>query len=181
MHDREAQVRQLFDVRQGRDFEALAAMYTGDAEYLRPDGASQGREQIVAYQQAIMSAFPDHDSRLEAILTSGDAVTVEWVQTATHTQPCNAGSLGTIDPTGKSFEARIAEIFRFEGPQVASQHAYYDLLSLLGQLGWLDKFLPLFPGVLEPARLPGQDLCARDRQRLPAGATHADRPQGCSP
>lgn len=146
MEDREAQVRRLFDVMHARDPEALGSMYTADAEYLRADGTSKGREAIVSYLGALMAAFPDHASQLDAIVVAGDIVTVEWTETATHTQPYEGGMLGTIEPTGKSFAAKIVEVLRFDGDQIASQHEYYDLLSLLGQLGWLDKFVALFSG-----------------------------------
>ncbi len=43
-----------------------------------------------------------------------------------------------IQPTGKAFvDERVATVFRFEDDRIVSQHEYYDLLSMLRQLGWL--------------------------------------------
>jgi hypothetical protein len=36
------------------------------------------------------------------------------------------------------FEVKLVDVFRFEGVKIASQHEYFDRLSVLGQLGWLD-------------------------------------------
>jgi steroid delta-isomerase-like uncharacterized protein len=132
MADLEARARAWFDTVHARDFDALALMYTPEAEYVRSDGASQGREAIVDYLKGIMGAFPDHASKIDGVLIAKDAITVEWVETATHTEP-----YGTIAPTGKSFEVRVVEVMRFDGDLIASQHEYYDLLSLLTQLGWM--------------------------------------------
>ena len=140
MSELEAKVRRWFDVVHARDFDSLAETYSTDATYVRSDGISTGRDEIVGYLRGIMDGFPDHASRLDAILVCGNAVTVEWTETATHTQTF-IGLLGEIPPTGRSFEARVVEIFRFDGEQISSQHEYYDLLGLLTQLGWMERFI----------------------------------------
>jgi steroid delta-isomerase-like uncharacterized protein len=137
MDDLELVARTFFDRIHARDWDGVAELYSDDAEYVRADGASRGREEIVAYLTGIMNAFPDHASAIETVLVGPDHVTVEWTETATHTEPYVGSLMGTIPPTGKSFKERIVEVFRFEDGKVVSQHEYYDLLSLLGQLGWL--------------------------------------------
>jgi hypothetical protein len=64
--------------------------------------------------RAIIGAFPDHASRIDAVLISGNAVTVEWKETATNTE-AYVGPTGTMPATGKAFEERIVEVIRFEG------------------------------------------------------------------
>jgi ketosteroid isomerase-like protein len=113
-------------------------MYAPDAEYIRADGYSKGPEAIVAYLQEIAEAFPDETATIETVLVSGDAVTVEWSESATHTAPRRTEQLGFIQPTGKAFvNQRVASVFRFTDGRIVSQHEYYDLLSMLRQLGWL--------------------------------------------
>ncbi|HEX6489002.1 MAG TPA: ester cyclase [Candidatus Dormibacteraeota bacterium] len=141
MADLERLVRRLFDAIEARDVEQVKAMYTADCEYVRSDGVSKGPEAIAAYLDAVAAGFPDHAYHIEAVHVAGDVLTVEWTETATHTQPFASPNLGTIPPTGKSFEIRIAEVMRFEGERIASQHEYYDRLSLLRQLGWLGALL----------------------------------------
>ena len=115
-------------------------MNTEDAEYVRSDGTSKGRTAIVDYLKGIIGAFPDHASRIDSVLISGNAVTVEWNETGTNTE-AYVGLTGTIPATGKHFEERIVEVIRFEGEQIASQHECYDLLSLLSQVGWLGAII----------------------------------------
>ena len=141
MSESEAQVRRWFEVLHSRDFETLAGLYAPDATYVRVDGTSKGADEIVTYLRGILGAFPDHASRLDAVLPASDAVTVEWTETGTHTQPY-ASPLGReLAPTGRSFEVPIVEVFRFQGDKIISQHEYYDLLSLLAQVGWLEGFV----------------------------------------
>ena len=147
MDERESITRGWFDVIHARDWDALAALYTPDATYVRSDGQSRGPQAIVSYLKGILDAFPDHSSRLDGVLLAPDAATVEWTERATHTAPYTGGALGTIDPTGKAFQVPIVEVFRFDGARISSQHEYYDLLSLLSQVGWLE----LFAKVLLPA------------------------------
>lgn len=136
MGDLEARARSFFDLAHARDDDALAALYTPDAQYVRSDGVATGPNEIVAYLRGIMSAFPDHAARVDGVIVADDAVTLEWTETATHTAPYE-GAMGTIAPTGKSFEVKVVEVFRFEGDRIKSQHEYYDLLSLMSQVGWL--------------------------------------------
>lgn len=141
MADLERLVRRLFDAIEARDVELVKSMYTADCEYIRPDGVSKGPDAIAAYLDAHAAAFPDHAYEIEATHVSGDVITVEWIETATHTQPYSSPNLGVIPPTGKGFKLPIVEVMRFEGEQVASQHEYCDLLSLLRQVGWLRAML----------------------------------------
>jgi len=67
-------------------------------------------------------------------------VTVEWTEDATHLGP-RTTSLGVIAPTGKAFTgARIVTVFRFSDDKIASECEYYDLFSIVVQLGWLGFF-----------------------------------------
>lgn len=121
-----------------RNFDALAAMYDPEAEYLRPEGSLTGVGAIIAYRQAVARAFPDEVAVVQAVLVSPEAATVEWTQSATHTAPMNT-RLGTIEPTGKAFkDLRVVDIFRFRGGKIVSEHQYYDLLALLRQVGWIE-------------------------------------------
>ena len=138
MQDLEQLVRASFAAFAARDFQTLEGMYAPDAEYVRSDGYSKGPEAIIAYLKEVAESFPDETATIEAVLVSDDAVTVEWKESATHTAPRRTEQLGVIEPTGKAFtNQRVATIFRFKNDKIVSQHEYYDLLSMLSQLGWL--------------------------------------------
>jgi steroid delta-isomerase-like uncharacterized protein len=142
MDNLERLARAWFDALTARNYEMLAEMYAPDAEYLRSDGDSEGVDAIIAYIKKIFAAFPDEAITLHAVLVSSDAVTVEVTETATHTAPLDTERFGLIEPTGKAFTSRMVEIFRFRDGKIVSQHEYYDLLSMFGQLGWLKLLAP---------------------------------------
>ena len=124
-----------------RDYDALRTMYTPGCRYERSHGVSVGPDAAVEYQSAFLGAFPDHAFRVEELVVAGDAVVVEGIETGTHTRPYIVSPLEAIPPTGRTFSMRVVEVFRFIGEQIDSQHEYYDLLTFLRQLGWLDSYL----------------------------------------
>ena len=130
--------RRWFEIWSQRDFEALGALYADDAEWIRADGVSVGPNEIVDYARAIATAFPDEKATIDAVLVSDGAVVVEWRESATHTGPRET-PVGTIPPTGRAFhDLRAVEVFRFRDGKIVSQHEYYDLYTVLRQLGWLE-------------------------------------------
>ena len=140
MADREALVRSWFDAWNARDFGALAEMYTADAEYVRSDGKSHGIDEIIGYLKDIAAAFPDESATIQAILVAPDGVTVEWLEDATHLAP-RATSMGVIPATNRGFKnERIVTVVRFDGDKISSQREYYDLFSMMRQLGWMEFF-----------------------------------------
>ncbi|GAC1510888.1 MAG: nuclear transport factor 2 family protein [Candidatus Dormibacteraceae bacterium] len=145
MEEPEHLARAFFEAWAARDANRLAGMYTADAEYVRADGTSRGVDEIIAYCKEIWESFPDETATIKAVLVSPLGVTVEWTESATHTRPRKT-PLGVIPPTGQGFkDAPVAEIFRFRDGKIASQHEYYDLFSMMRQLGWLGLFAKAMP------------------------------------
>ena len=141
METLEALAREWFDAVAARDFDALSNLYATDAEYIRSDGYSKGRDAILSYLRSVAAAFPDEEATVEAVLVSDGGVTVEWTESATHTEPYKTEHFGVLEPTHKGYRnLRVVDIFRFSDGKITSQHEYYDLLSLMGQLGWLERF-----------------------------------------
>lgn len=132
-----AVVERWFELLNAHDLPALADLYAADCEYVRSNGTSHGPAEVAAYLAAIADSFPDHAARVEAMVIGGGAVTVEWTETGTHTKDYRSGTGEMIVATGKSFEARIVDVIRFDGELITSQHEYFDRLDLLTQIGWL--------------------------------------------
>ena len=137
MADYEALARGWFDLLHAREWTQVAARYAVESNFLRSDGTSHGPEAHVTYLKRVLGAFPDHASAIDSVLVAGSAVTVEWTETGTHTEPYETSRFGTIPPTGQAFKAHIVEVSRFEGDEIVSQHEYYDLMTIAVQLGWL--------------------------------------------
>jgi steroid delta-isomerase-like uncharacterized protein len=130
--------RSWFAAWAARTFDALAAMYDPEAEYVRPDGSIKGVDAIIAYRRQVAEAFPDEVATVQAVLVAPQAVTVEWTQSATHTGPMKT-RFGIVEPTEKAFKnLPIVDIFRFRDGKIVSEHQYYDLLAMLRQVGWIE-------------------------------------------
>jgi steroid delta-isomerase-like uncharacterized protein len=140
MTDLAALAQGWFDDWNARNFDAIASRYTDNARYERSDGNSTGPAEIVQYLREISDAFPDEKATIQEIHVAKDVVTVQWLEDATHLATRKT-MFGEIPATGKGFRnARIATVFRFESDKIAAHNEYYDLFSIMVQLGWLEFF-----------------------------------------
>jgi steroid delta-isomerase-like uncharacterized protein len=112
------------------DADQVTALFTPDAIYEDvPLGAvSHGTAQIRAFAQAFFDAVPD--SRIIYVGSSikGGHGVIEWVFTGT--------DVG-IHRTGKIFAVRGATVLDLQGTKITRNSDYYDLATLLRQIGLL--------------------------------------------
>jgi steroid delta-isomerase-like uncharacterized protein len=115
---------------------ALAGI-AADAEFTDvPTGRTfRGPE---GYKRSILTftqAYPG--SRLEITNAFGteDEVVIEYVGRGTHTGPLHLHSGHHLPATGRSPEVRFCNVYQFRHGKVVSVHSYYDLMTLLQQLG----------------------------------------------
>jgi len=75
-------------------------------------------------------AFPDFHFAPTRTVPAGDAVLVEGVFTGTH-----LGSWRGLPATGRVVTVRMAVVFEFEGTNMVCERVYFDLGTVLRQLG----------------------------------------------
>ena len=94
-------------------------------------------EQNRAYNQNFLTAFPG--SKFEVVLTvaQGDYVVTNWKVSGVHTGPLQTTSGGTIPPTGKRASLTGSSTSQVKNGKVVHSWNFWDLASLLGQLGLL--------------------------------------------
>ena len=95
-------------------------------------------EQNRMYSQNFLTAFPG--SKFEIVLTvaQGDYVVLNWkVGGGAHTGPLRAPSGAIIPPTGKSVTLVGSTTSQVKNGKVTHSWAFWDMTSLLGQLGLL--------------------------------------------
>jgi carboxymethylenebutenolidase len=88
----------------------------------------------------------------ESVMRFTHSIHMDWV-------------LPGIPPTGKRVEVPFVVIVQFEGDMVAHEHLYWDQASVLVQVGFLDRALPVRGGeiagqVLDPTQ-PMNELIRR--------------------
>jgi steroid delta-isomerase-like uncharacterized protein len=94
-----------------------------------------GRRQVDQYYTDLSATFPDQRNANMVLRHADAAVIAEF-----HLRGTMRGPLEGIPPTGKSFKVRVAAFFLFEpgGTKLVCERVYFDVYSLLQQIGVLE-------------------------------------------
>jgi steroid delta-isomerase-like uncharacterized protein len=128
-------VREHIETENRHDMDAMLATLADD-DPVRDEVAGKcyrGTEEVAGRYAQLWKAFPDFRVTPTDLHDSGDAVTMQADYTGTH-----EGEYLGHPPTGKSFNCRIAVVFRFNGEHIDSETIYLDLAGQLRQLGLLN-------------------------------------------
>jgi steroid delta-isomerase-like uncharacterized protein len=120
------------DTWNGRDADALVAVFTKDGTYCSPDTDPGISGQALAdFVKGVWTAFPDFAIEL---LNAGEIkpglVAHHWRVRGTNTGPGGDGS----EPTGRTLSFKGASIIQVEGDKIRSDHAYFDRKTIEEQL-----------------------------------------------
>jgi steroid delta-isomerase-like uncharacterized protein len=85
---------------------------------------SEGPEGVKAFFARVWSAIPDMRMVPTNVLTTGNAVAVEWIATGTH-----SGDFPGLPATGNPFHIRGISMIELAGDQVRRVSDYWDLAS----------------------------------------------------
>jgi steroid delta-isomerase-like uncharacterized protein len=115
-----------------RDADALAPLYHPDAtnHQVAVGEPAFGREAIVRDARSLFAAFPDSDTRVEALHEAGEWVMLEWSGGGTW-----RGEFAGRPPNGKTFAMRGCGFFRVVGGLIVFQRGYWDRAGWFLQLG----------------------------------------------
>ncbi len=128
---REAVVREHMESENRHEFDLTMATFGRPRYEIVPTGeVYDGEEEVARYFAESRAAFPDQRNELIGMHHADDAVIVEFQLLGTH-----LGSLRGIPPTGREFTCRSLAVFEFEGEGIVCERVYFDLLTILGQLG----------------------------------------------
>ena len=120
-----------------------AGDWSGAKNALAPNGVYQeygtqrrieGADAIVQALQGWKTAFPDVQGVVDAALVAGDTAALEVTWRGTHTGPL-ATANGTLPPSGKPFVLASSWIMDIKGDQIQGSRHYFDILTLLQQVG----------------------------------------------
>ncbi|HYG98516.1 MAG TPA: ester cyclase [Terriglobales bacterium] len=116
-----------------RDFEGVLRdmadnlVYNDTTRHMKLNGKQQFRE----WCQAWATAFPDGRIKDVRYTDAGDTVIAEM-----NFEGTNKGNFAGLPPTGRRVTMVFCEITRFDNNgRIASGNGYYDLYSILTQLG----------------------------------------------
>jgi steroid delta-isomerase-like uncharacterized protein len=128
--------REQVDAFNTGDWERLQAGLAADARYheLATQRKVEGPEKIVELFKGWKTAFPDAAGTVTSAVGSGNTAALEVTWRGTHTGPLETAE-GTIPASGKRQETPAAIVFTFEGGKIKEDRQYFDLMTLLKQIG----------------------------------------------
>jgi steroid delta-isomerase-like uncharacterized protein len=95
---------------------------------------ASGVEQCVASAQRWKLAFPDLRAQVVRGYTTSDRVIAEVEWTGTQTGPLDTG-IGLVPPSRRPARLSGAIVFSMRGGRIVLARSYFDLMTLLAQLG----------------------------------------------
>lgn len=119
-----------------KDWERLRSVATPDVVYdeVATGRKADGLDQVLPLWQGWARAFPDSKATFHNAIASGSSVTLEITWNGTHKGPLETPS-GPVQPTGKSIAIRACMVVELEGERVKRERHYFDMATLLQQLG----------------------------------------------
>jgi steroid delta-isomerase-like uncharacterized protein len=94
----------------------------------------EGADATVGALQAWKTAFPDVQGVVDKALVAGDTAALEVTWRGTHTGPLVTAT-GTLPASGKGFVLVTAWTMDVQGGQIQNSRHYFDILTLLQQIG----------------------------------------------
>jgi steroid delta-isomerase-like uncharacterized protein len=95
---------------------------------------AEGIENVLTLWKGWAAALPDSNATFENAYASGDAVVLELTWRGQHTGVLRTVA-GEIPPTGKRIELRACQIVGIADGRTRSVRHYFDMATLLAQLG----------------------------------------------
>jgi steroid delta-isomerase-like uncharacterized protein len=95
---------------------------------------AQGRDESIEMWQAWAKALPDSNATITNEIASGSTVVLELIWRGTQSGPMNLEGR-QIPPSGKKIEMRACQLIEVDGDKAKSLRHYFDIGTMLRQLG----------------------------------------------
>ena len=122
-----------------RDLDGVMDLYADDAVQGMPDGIFTGRAAIRERLAMELAACPDVHHTVRSFVGDDDFFADEWTFAGTHTGPFVMPDGTEVPPTGKHLEVQGMEVVRVRDGKIVLNTLYYDMLSVVAQMGLLPE------------------------------------------
>lgn len=129
---REAVVRRHIAAEEVHDIEATVATFYSPRYEVAPFGVSDGADAVRDLLKTMITGFPDWHINSGPLRHGDDFVFVEVGMTGTHNGPW-----GGWEPTGRRMDVKVACVFEFEEDRLVCEKVYFDMATVMRQLGKL--------------------------------------------
>jgi steroid delta-isomerase-like uncharacterized protein len=133
--DIELWVKEEEEAWSSQDVEKILSYYTDDCVYedLAIEKVSRGKDEVRAFCENALRAFPDFKVETKSFFYSGNQICIEGVMTATY----KADIPGLPPANGKAYSVRAAHICQLREGKAFRVTDYYNLMAVMTQLGML--------------------------------------------
>lgn len=133
----------FFEAVNAHDLSRFDEYYASDYTFAAPGApGALNSEQSKAYTQGFINAFPDLHFAVQSKFGQGDYVAVTWVATGRHTGNLVSPNGDVIPPTGQKASVTGCTIYQFKNGKVFRGQTYWDMVTLLVQLGLMPEAQP---------------------------------------
>ena len=95
----------------------------------------RGRDELRPYLEEFARAFPDARYKFSWGVESGSRVALEGVYSATHTGTLRMPDGSELAAIGRHVSVPFVALFDVQGDKIASHRAYWDVATVMAQLG----------------------------------------------
>ena len=136
MADLTSIAREAVEAFNASDWERSREIVTPDYVYneLGTQRRIEGPDAVIEAMKGWKRAMSDAAGTVTNASASGNTVTLEVTWEATHDGPLE-GPMGTIPASGNRQVTPSAWIFTFEGEKIKESRHYFDMMTLLTQIG----------------------------------------------
>lgn len=134
--DAAALVRASHEAFNARDFDRVDEIVAGDLEHtnVATGETFRGPEGMKRFERGWIEAFSDAETEIVSLHGGDDFAVVEFIGRGTHDGPL-ASPGGELPPTGRRIETHFCEVFEVRDGRLVRGRIYFDLVTLMGQLG----------------------------------------------
>ncbi len=132
--------RDAVDAFNKSDWDRFRAQLTANTVYNEhgTQRSLNGPDEITEAMQGWKQAMPDVKGTVTNSFASGNTVTLEVTWKGTQTGPFVSPS-GTLPASGKSQTTPAAWIIEYDGDKIEESRQYFDMVTLLTQIGAMPK------------------------------------------
>lgn len=129
-------VRKLFDNLNSHDTRSGSQYYADNLQSVGTGITTPlNKEASLQYPQSFFDAFPDLHFNVKQIIAQGDWVAATYEAKGKHSALLRTPTGDSIPPTNRLATVLGVTVFQFKNDKVVRQEIYWDMVTLLMQLG----------------------------------------------
>src|SRR4029450_3693996 len=133
--------RESIDSYNAGDFDRLRSLLADDfyEEELATQRRLEGADARIEAAQSWKRAFPDEQGTITGAYTSGNTVAIELTWEGTHSGPMAMPAGQALPPPNKRMTVKSVEVIEMENGKIKVLRHYFDLMTMLQQIGAMDQ------------------------------------------